>query len=137
MEIAINDARRISEIQEEFNKGFPFLKLEFFTGGHHKNQLSPNKNMIPNDRLLGSFRMKHNSGTITMDAFKTVVEIEEEIKHNLGLNAQILRKSGSLWIETSLTDKWSLALQNSEGYEISKKHGKSFSLLDPDNNSVE
>lgn len=120
MKVVINDERRISDIQKEFSKGYPFLKVEFFTVSHSKNKLSSLKNMIPNDRLLGSFRIMHNSGVIFMDASKTVFEIEEEFKTKFGLFAQIFRKSGSLWIETSLTDKWSLALQNSEGCEISK-----------------
>jgi len=120
MEIIINDKRRISDIQKEFSNGYPFLKVEFFTVSHTKNKLSSLKNMIPYDRLLGSFRIMHNSGSILMDAAKTVWEIEEEFNTKFGLYAQIFRKSGSLWIETSLTDKWSLALQNSEGCEISK-----------------
>lgn len=120
MEIIINDKRRISDIQKEFSNGYPFLKVEFFTVSHTKNKLSSLKNMIPNDRLLGSFRVRHDSGSIFMDASKTVFEIEDEFKTKFGLYAQIFRKSGSLWIETSLTDKWTLALQNSEGCEISK-----------------
>lgn len=135
MEIVINDDRRISDIQQEFNECFPFLKIEFFTVGHNKNQLSANKNMIPGDRLLGSFRQVHNNGSIQLDASKTVFQVEDEFRHNFGLNAQIFRKSGSLWIETSLTDKWTLALQNSEGYEISIKHRKPFSLPDSEPNS--
>ena len=120
MEIIINDKRRISDIQKEFNNIYPFLKVEFFTVSHTKNKLSSLKNMIPNDRLLGSFRSKHNSGSISIDPSKTVFEIEEEFKTQFELYAQIFRKSGSVWIETSLTDKWSLALQNSEGGEICK-----------------
>ncbi len=137
MEMFINDERKISELQQEFSRCFPFLKIEFFTVAHTKNQLSSLKDMVPKDRTLGSFRAKHNSGTIQLEESKTVSELEEEFDKNFGMNAQVFRKSGSLWIETSLTDKWTLALQNSEGYEISKGLGKSFSIFDNDINTTE
>lgn len=137
MEIIINDGRKIADLQKEFNEVYPFLKIEFFTVAHNKNQLSSLKDMLPKERLLGSFRKNHNAGTMVLEASKTVFEIEEEFEKKFGLNVQVFRKSGSLWIETSLTDKWSLSLQNSEGYEISKGSGKSFSLFDIDPNSGE
>ncbi|MBK9731173.1 MAG: hypothetical protein IPO83_07775 [Chitinophagaceae bacterium] len=137
MEIIINDGRKIADLQKEFNEVYPFLKIEFFTVAHNKNQLSSLKDMLPKERLLGSFRKNRNAGTMVLEASKTVFEIEEEFEKKFGLNVQVFRKSGSLWIETSLTDKWSLSLQNSEGYEISKGSGKSFSLFDIDPNSGE
>ena len=132
MEITINDEVRISDIQREFSKSYPFLKVEFFTVQHNKNQLSSLKNMIPNDRLIGSFRTRQYSGTIGIGDSKTVAELEQEFEKQFGLYAQIFRKSGSLWIETSLTDKWTLALQNSEGHEMSKPIGRSLSFSDTD-----
>ncbi len=135
--MSINDERKISDLQQEFSRCFPFLKIEFFTVAHTKNQLSSLKDMVPKDRSIGSFRTKHNTGTIVLDENKTVFELEDEFDKRFGMNAQVFRKSGSLWIETSLTDKWTLALQNSEGYEISKGLGKSFSLFDSDLNTTE
>lgn len=135
--MSINDERKISDLQQEFSRCFPFLKIEFFTVAHTKNQLSSLKDMVPKDRSIGSFRTKHNTGTIVLDDTKTVFELEDEFDKRFGMNAQVFRKSGSLWIETSLTDKWTLALQNSEGYEISKGLGKSFSLFDNDINTTE
>lgn len=137
MEMQISDDRRISELQADFNKCFPFLKIEFFSVAHTKNQLSSLKDMVPRDRLLGSFRTNYEEGTINLDNNKTVFELEDEFYKKFGLNVQVFRKSGSLWIETSLTDKWTLALQNSEGYEISKGLGKSFSMFDNDTNSID
>jgi len=133
MEIIINDNRRITDIQKEFSNAYPFLKVEFFTVSHSKNKLSSLKNMIPNDRLLGSFRNKHNSGGIFIYDSKTVFEIEEEFATQFGLYVQVFRKSGSLWIETSLTDKWSVAFQNSEGCEISKSLTRTSFYKDDEN----
>jgi len=38
---------------------------------------------------------------------------------SLGLFAEVFRKSGNVWIETSLTNDWTLQQQNLEGEEIS------------------
>ncbi|MNF16790.1 hypothetical protein D3C80_2199700 [compost metagenome] len=45
--------------------------------------------------------------------------VEKDFWEKLGLSAQIFRKSGNLWIETSLTDDWTLARQNDEGFQLS------------------
>jgi hypothetical protein len=43
-----------------------------------------------------------------------------------GLCVQVFRKSGNHWIETSLTNSWTLEQQNREGFELS-----SFSYMPP------
>ncbi|MFZ9982087.1 MAG: hypothetical protein ACO3FI_08660 [Cyclobacteriaceae bacterium] len=41
--------------------------------------------------------------------------MKEEFKSATGLLVKIFRKSGNVWIETSLTDDWTLERQNEEG----------------------
>ena len=53
---------------------------------------------------------------------ETVSTLENELWKNFGLSAQVFRKSGNLWIETSLTDSWTLEQQNREGFEMSSSH---------------
>jgi hypothetical protein len=36
-----------------------------------------------------------------------------------GVPVQILRKSGKIWLETTMTDHWTLLQQNQHGEEIS------------------
>ena len=49
----------------------------------------------------------------------TVGELENIFKDQFGANVQVSRKSGSLWLETTLTDKWTLLQQNEQGKELS------------------
>jgi hypothetical protein len=45
----------------------------------------------------------------------TVAELERLFVENFGLNAQVFRRSGTLWLQTSATDNWTLAEQNRKG----------------------
>ena len=52
MTIHIQPNRTISEIREEFNKLFPFLKLEFFKVAHEAQEPSRQRAMITSDLFL-------------------------------------------------------------------------------------
>ena len=122
MEITITDSRTISELQLEFSKEFPFLKLEFFDAPYKKEKALPKSKMFPRDKKLSAIRKIHKEGTIEVRSNETVNDLENELWKNFGLSAQIFRKSGNLWIETSLTDSWTLEQQNREGLEMSSAH---------------
>lgn len=47
-----------------------------------------------------------------------VSTLEQLFQDYFGLSAQVFRKSGRSWLETSLTDDWTLKRQNDEGYEL-------------------
>jgi hypothetical protein len=119
MEIVINDGRALREIQSEFSKEFPYLKLEFFQKTHIKREPSPKLRLYSADRKVGTCRKLHNEGTVTIVRNKTVAALEQELWDHFGLSAQVFRKSGNLWIETTLTDLWTLDRQNKEGKEFS------------------
>ena len=55
-----------------------------------------------------------------IDENLTVAEMEMGFKKQFGVNMQVYRKSGNVWIETTLTDKWTLKKQNQEGEQMSK-----------------
>ena len=120
MEIEINDSRTIEEIQSEFSGEYPYLNIEFLTGLGKKKGVASKSDLFPRQRKLGSIRDNHFDGSISLGAEKTVREVLDELENKFGLRAQIFRKFGSMWIETGLTDHWSLSLQNSEGHEISE-----------------
>jgi len=122
MEILITDSKTISEIQKEFSKEFPFLKLEFFDAIPKEDKALPKSKMFPHNSKLGVVRKKHNDGKLSVTKSETVSALEKELWKNYGLSAQVFRKSGNLWIETSLTDSWTLEQQNREGFEMSSHH---------------
>lgn len=120
MKITINDDRKIFAIQEEFNTTFPYLKLEFFSKPHTQGGGTAKKFMKPNSKTLGECRTIHNSGDITIIPSMTVAELEQHFADVYGLGAHVFRKSGKSWLETTVTDNWTLEEQNKQGEDLSK-----------------
>jgi hypothetical protein len=60
------------------------------------------------------------NGTIELSDYMTVGELENILRTEFGLSAQVSRKSGILWLETTMTDKWTLKQQNDHGKELSE-----------------
>jgi hypothetical protein len=115
MEITINDSRTISDIQADFSRAFPYLKLEFFNASRVDKKLK----IFSPERKLESIRKIHSAGKLKISANKTVAELKNSLWENHGLSPQVFRKSANVWIETSLTDSWTLERQNREGSEMS------------------
>jgi hypothetical protein len=49
----------------------------------------------------------------------TVSELEKLCDEQFGISIQVYRRSGTLWLETSMTDSWTIQQQNDRGSEIS------------------
>lgn len=117
--IKINDTKKLSGVQKEFNEAFPYLKVEFFKHKHGAHDGSPKRDILDMDLTLKQCRRKHNEGFIVLDGEMTVTELEKLFQDIYGLSAQVFRKSGRSWIETTVTDDWTLNRQNEEGRELS------------------
>ena len=120
VKIKINDKRKIFAIQEEFNQLFPYLKLEFFMKPHKAGGASPKKFLKHNSKTLSDCRTIHNNGSITITPNMTVNDVEQHFADVYGLSVQVFRKSGKAWLETTLTDNWSLDEQNKQGEALSQ-----------------
>jgi hypothetical protein len=120
MKLTINDRQSIEQIRNSFNKEFPFLKLEFFSRRHESGQASSLQFLIRKDVLLKECRTVHHSGEIMITPDMKVSELEQLLWTDFGLGVQVFRKSGKVWLETILTDTWTLAEQNAEGALLSK-----------------
>lgn len=119
MKLLIKDSRTLAELQKEFNAEFPYLKIEFFETPHEKNRGALKSKMYSNSRTVASCRKKHDEGEISIARNETVAQLEQEFWDRFNLSVQVFRKSASLWIETTLTDAWTLDRQNTEGHELS------------------
>ena len=71
-------------------------------------------------KTLGECRTIHNKGTITITPQMTVAGLEQNMNDVYGLSVQVFRKSGMAWLETSVTDNWTLEQQNKQGEELSR-----------------
>lgn len=120
MRIIINDRRKIDAVQKEFSEMFPYLKLEFYAKPHQYGGAASQKLMQHQSKQIGEYRTIHNSGSITITPGMTVCDLEKYFSDVFGLKVHVLRKSGKAWLETTVTDGWTLDDQNKQGEELSK-----------------
>jgi hypothetical protein len=124
MKLHVDDQRVISEIQEDFSSAFPYLKIEFFKKAHEAGEASPKSEMLPTDSTLAKWRTAHNEGDLTITADTKVEELESSFQDKFGISAQVFRKSGDVWLETSATDAWTLKEQNEQGAFMEQEVGE-------------
>src|SRR6218665_1094894 len=127
MNITIHDTRTIFAIQEEFSRAFPYLKLEFFARPHPVGGGSAKKFIRQNSQTLGKCRSIHNKGHMTITPQMRVADLEQRFSDVYGLSVQVFRKSGKIWLETTVTDAWTLEEQNAQGEAL----GKAFQVHPP------
>jgi hypothetical protein len=118
MIIPINSKSQVSDVQREFNLFFPFLKLELFKHKHGYRGGSRRQEKLPSLLYLGDLA-RSLPEHISVSENMTVQELEKLFENQLGLHLQVFRKSGTLWLETTITDAWTLKQQNDHGMEIS------------------
>ncbi len=119
MYLHIAPNRLIGEIQKEFNEVFPFLKLEFFKTRSFSRSDFMAHQIIPSQRKIGEGQLAITDGNIEIVEEMKVKDLEKIFKDQFSLAAQVFRKSGNLWLETTMTDDWTLQQQNDHGREIS------------------
>lgn len=120
MKLHIKPAILISEVQSEFNSHFPYLKLEFYqkhlTG---QNDFGPGA-IMPHNRKIGDCQTALTAGVLNIKKEMKVSELEKKLKDSFHLRAQLFRRSGNIWLQTTITDDWTLEKQNEHGMEISR-----------------
>jgi hypothetical protein len=119
MQLHIAPNRLISDIQKEFNQAFPFLKIEFFNTKSFSRSDFMAHQIIPANRKIGEGQLAITDGDIEIVEEMKVKELEKIFKDQFSLAMQVFRKSGNLWLETTMTDNWTLQQQNDHGCEIS------------------
>lgn len=123
MTIFIHPKRLIGDIQQEFNQVYPFLKVELFRVPHGNQQGSPLQNRLPRHLTLQAIAPAIPTGEIALADAMSVVQLEGIFQQQFGLHVQVFRKSGNLWLETTMTDSWTLKQQNDHGQEMSREFG--------------
>jgi hypothetical protein len=122
MKLNIGSNRLISEVQDEFNKSFPYLKLEFFPPtkkAKDQSGLFLNR-LMPHNKKIGECQSKITDGLFEFSESMKVSELEQKLKDQFGLIVQVFRHSGNLWLQTTMTDNWTLQKQNEHGMELSR-----------------
>lgn len=117
--LTINNSMTLLQVQEAFSQAFPYLKLEFFTEAHKPGEGSSQAQMVPKqwDATLVIKDIQETSTLmeLSINATDTVAHLEEALEENFGLHAQVFRKSGNTWLETTRSDDQTLQTQNERG----------------------
>jgi len=117
-EIEVNDNKTLEQIQAEFKGHFPYLKLEFYSSEHGEGEGSAKSEMIDAHLTIGEARTKHEMGEISIHGNQKVSTLEGNFHDAFGLNVQVFRKSGAIWLQTTTTDEWTLSEQNQTASEF-------------------
>lgn len=116
MEIQITADRTMGAVQDDFHGLFPNLKLMFFNKAHKAYAGSKAKFMLT-DRAapMRDICEKHADGLLYVDEDMPTWQFERLFEEEFGLHVQVFRKSGNIWLETSVTDDLTLEQQNAKG----------------------
>ncbi len=115
MDIYISEEAIVGDLQKRFSEFYPYLKLAFYRNPHQLGECSPKEELVPAEMPIDKIRMIHNSGWIDISGYRMAAAVEHDFKREFGLNVQVLRKSGGLWLETTGTDNWTLEELNVAG----------------------
>ena len=110
----------IGEVQKRFNSLFPYLKLEFYKSIQDiKNGMRMNekKSIADGQQIIIDKKLD-------ISPAMSVRALEKSFKDEFTLIAQVFRRSGNIWLQTTITDDWSLWHQNEHGKEITEGHQK-------------
>jgi hypothetical protein len=120
MILRINKNSKIRQIQQDFSKRFPYLKIEFFKDKNKDGELTADEMVKDPETTIGSIREMGHDGVFDIDGLTTVKELEKNFLDIFGVYVQVFRKSGSTWLMTTTTDHLTLAEQNHIAAEQSK-----------------
>lgn len=119
MTIQFHPKLTLGDLQDEFHANFPFLRIVFFSRSHNAGKGTEKKFIKDSKTLIEQCRQKKGTDLLSFNTFTTVHELEQLFESQFGLFVQVFRRSGNLWLETTVTDGWTLHKQNEQGKELS------------------
>lgn len=117
MEIVITKNETLKEISEAFNTKFPYLKLAFYEHVHAPGQGSPKSDQLDHKLTIAEAGTFDHDEHFSIDGHLKVRNFERNFQEHFGIGVQVMRKSGTLWLQCTATDEWTLARENRVGEE--------------------
>lgn len=117
MEIIVDDNSKLVFIQEEFSSAFRYLKLEFPA----VNASGPTRTNATklNGKTVADAAKTTSSHTFSIVPTMTISTLKQRFINDFGLPVQVMRRFGNTWVETTVTDGWTLEEQNKHGERLS------------------
>ena len=119
MVLTIDNSRRIEDLQREFSREFPFLRMEFYDRDLVSNDVANCKRAKDGSKYLSDCGVSFTHDTVHVEPTMTVRELEHVFRDKYGLVMEVYRQSGTVWLKTMLTDEWTLSFQNEQGRLLS------------------
>ena len=116
MKLAKN--RAISDVRQEFNNAYPFLRIDFYKNVQNRSAAGLKQKLNKSTTLVNAGIRRE--GEIEISETMTVKQLEQYFFDQFGLSVQVSRKSGNIWLETTISDNWTLKQQNEHGEELSE-----------------
>ena len=116
MQLNIHDQVSLADLQNQFSKSFPYLKIEFYRHPHQLQKGSRHADQIDTNKKIMDVQERHAYGILEFKDSDTTGHVESLFSQKFGLNVQIFRKGNNCWIQTLNTDYYTLNQQS----EISK-----------------
>jgi hypothetical protein len=120
MELQINSKQTISDVQQSFRMRFPYLKIAFFRAAHQPGEGTPAQQMYDEQLRISDIASGVINDSLVITGDMKVYEAESLFMERYGLSAQVFRRSGDNWIQTTTTDNRTLNEQNEKGRELSE-----------------
>ncbi len=117
MDIIISNDKTLGDIKAAFQSKFPHLKLEFYDHKHQEGEGTPQRYLLDDTLKVAEARKKKTEGELSIHGNQKTNTLEMRFQELYGLNVQVFRKSGKLWLQTTATDDWTLAHQESMAAE--------------------
>ena len=114
MTLQIQKDGQFKQAQQQFSAIYPFLKIEAI------NKPVLHGKMMLSNKISSNHTKTSDTIQINIDKEKTVAGLEQEFFEKASVHIKLYRRFCNVWIETSLTDDWTLAQQNSEGELLSE-----------------
>jgi hypothetical protein len=116
MLLHISNSKTVEDLQDHFNKCFPYLKIEFYKEADSHLKTVDKSNLVSPFTFIGDIRKNAYSGTMDIKSWDKTSKIKQDLREIFGLNVQIFRMHNGEWIPATYSDELTLRQQ----YELSK-----------------
>jgi hypothetical protein len=118
MILHIEKLMTLEQVQDAFSRHYPHLKLVYFIDRNQDNHLNSTERIQNLKMTIGSIREVAYDGYIQIEPNMTVKQVEKAFGDSFGLNVQVFRKSGRIWLMTHSSDLWTLEEQDKKAEEM-------------------
>ena len=108
MHIQLHDQITLKEIKTVFSSYYPYLRLEFYSVPHKMFEASAEKDILPDDVQLQTFKAGHTDGIIDIMPTEKVADLEREFQVRFDLPVQVLGLEHGVWTQTTGMDSFTL-----------------------------